>query len=118
MAGMGRFFFDLPKEYNNPLSLHLFVSHMATIQVFGRVRPPRRLRTSQKTRKTADYTILNDEKELQIRGKGVAADFKFNGKVFRPSSTQEDIFDDIAEPVVESVLQGYAKFTRIQFKRL
>eukprot|EP00466_Bigelowiella_natans_P015828 jgi/Bigna1/127442/aug1.4_g2150 len=63
---------------------------MSTIKVFGRVRPPRKKPRSKSATSTKG----------QHR-------YTFNGKVFNTKTTQEDIFEIIAEPVVESVLQGY-----------
>ncbi|GAB5360389.1 hypothetical protein AAMO2058_000623600 [Amorphochlora amoebiformis] len=81
---------------------------MSTIKVFGRIRPPRsKGKGGALSRKTAEYVIDSDDKELHIRAKAQHSQFGFNGKVFGPETTQEDIFETVAEPVIDSVLKGF-----------
>lgn len=81
---------------------------MATIKVYGRIRPPRKQRKGKPGREPCDFSFDGDKgKELKIRTKTDSGNFGFNGRVFGPDTVQEDIFDTIAEPVIDSVLQGY-----------
>eukprot|EP00937_MAST-01D_sp_MAST-1D-sp2_P000749 g749.t1 len=76
-----------------------------TVQVFVRKRP-----TSKKENASAgSHDIVRCKgKKVTVMGKGKAPDktYGFDG-VLGPHSTQEDVFDCVAKPLVESTLEGY-----------
>ena len=81
----------------------------AQIQVFARMRPSKRVSRNyaiDDTRGAIEFTIARDASLGYINNQREAYEYSFSG-VFDTQTTQADMFDAAARPVVLSALEGY-----------
>jgi len=82
----------------------------STIQVYARLRPSPKLAKSQitldPTSSRIEFRVPKESASGYINNKKEIYEFKFN-QLFDTNTKQEEIFEQIAKPVVDSVLEGY-----------
>jgi len=82
----------------------------STIKVYGRLKPSKKLAHSQfnidTVNKAVTFFVPKDLSAGYINNKKETYEFKFTG-LFDQSAKQEEIFEIIAKPIVDSVLEGY-----------
>ncbi|XP_054597913.2 kinesin-like protein KIF6 isoform X1 [Nothobranchius furzeri] len=83
-----------------------------TIQIFGRIKPTDKtlavysFDNHEKTGASLQFVVPRDLADGFVNNKRESYRFRFQ-RVFDQHAKQEDIFEHIAKPVVESVLAGY-----------
>ncbi|KAG7225218.1 hypothetical protein INR49_014777 [Caranx melampygus] len=83
-----------------------------TIQIFGRVKPTKKttavysVDTEQETGASIEFVVPRDLADGFVNNKRECYKFRFQ-KVFDQAAKQEEIFENIAKPVADSVLAGY-----------
>uniref|UniRef100_A0A3Q3WCQ9 Kinesin motor domain-containing protein n=1 Tax=Mola mola TaxID=94237 RepID=A0A3Q3WCQ9_MOLML len=75
------------------------------IQIFARIKPSRKSETDQ-TGGSLDFVVPRDLADGFINNKRECFKFRFQ-KIFDQAAKQEEIFENIAKPVADSVLAGY-----------
>ena len=80
----------------------------SAIDTYLRVRPAKRSSNFFQTtdEQTVTVAVPPDEAQGFVNNKRTNWRFGFNG-VLNQESTQEEVFERVAQPVVDSVLQGY-----------
>ncbi|XP_029973514.1 kinesin-like protein KIF6 [Salarias fasciatus] len=82
------------------------------IQIFGRIRPSKRtaavysVNNEEETGASLEFVVPKDLADGFVNNKRECYKFRFNS-VFDQATKQEDIFENIAKPVADSVLAGY-----------
>nr|XP_019940257.1 PREDICTED: kinesin-like protein KIF6 [Paralichthys olivaceus] len=83
-----------------------------TIQIFGRIKPTKRatavysVDNEEKTGASLEFMVPRDLADGFVNNKRECYKFRFQ-KVFDQAVKQEEIFQNIAKPVADSVLAGY-----------
>ncbi|XP_010734716.2 kinesin-like protein KIF6 isoform X1 [Larimichthys crocea] len=83
-----------------------------TIQIFGRVRPTKKtpavysVDSEDQTGASLQFVVPRDLADGFVNNKRECYKFRFQ-KVFDQAAKQEEIFENIAKPVADSVLAGY-----------
>uniref|UniRef100_UPI0037E93C34 kinesin-like protein KIF6 n=1 Tax=Semicossyphus pulcher TaxID=241346 RepID=UPI0037E93C34 len=83
-----------------------------TIQIFGRIKPTQKtaavysVDNEDQTGASLEFVVPRDLAEGFVNNKRECYKFRFQ-KVFDQAVKQEDIFDNIAKPVADSVLAGF-----------
>ncbi|XP_060939280.1 kinesin-like protein KIF6 [Limanda limanda] len=83
-----------------------------TIQIFGRIKPTKRttavysVAIEEKTGASLEFTVPRDLADGFVNNKRECYKFRYQ-KVFDQAVKQEEIFQNIAKPVADSVLAGY-----------
>ncbi|CAJ1074118.1 kinesin-like protein KIF6 isoform X1 [Xyrichtys novacula] len=83
-----------------------------TIQIFGRIKPTRKTPAvysvdhEDPTGASLEFVVPRDLADGFVNNKRESYKFRFQ-KVFDRTARQEDIFENIAKPVADSVLSGY-----------
>ncbi|XP_037550496.1 kinesin-like protein KIF6 [Nematolebias whitei] len=83
-----------------------------TIQIFGRIKPTKKtvvvysVDSKEQTGASLEFVVPRDLADGFVNNKRECYKFRFQ-KIFDQHTKQEDIFEDIAKPVAESVLAGY-----------
>ncbi|CAC5408877.1 KIF6_9 [Mytilus coruscus] len=83
-----------------------------TIQIFGRVKPTRskaglyEIDEDDESHPRLTITVPRELADGFVNNKKENYKFRFQ-KVFDQSSQQDEIFDNVAKPVADSVMQGY-----------
>ncbi|XP_028251452.1 kinesin-like protein KIF6 [Parambassis ranga] len=83
-----------------------------TIQIFGRIRPTKKntavysVDNEESAGGTLEFVVPRDLADGFVNNKRERYKFRFQ-KVFDQAVKQEDIFENIAKPVADSVLDGY-----------
>jgi len=75
-----------------------------SIKVFTRLRPLNKLEKEQGGECCVQYT----DKSIKVKVAGVETpyDFGFDG-IFGPECSQKDMFDQVAKPVIDGLIEGY-----------
>ncbi|XP_074548303.1 kinesin-like protein KIF6 [Halichoeres trimaculatus] len=83
-----------------------------TIQIFGRIKPTRKtpavysVDNEDQTGASLEFVVPRDLADGFVNNKRESYKFRFQ-KVFDQATKQDDIFENIAKPVADSVLAGY-----------
>ncbi|XP_051249392.1 kinesin-like protein KIF6 isoform X1 [Dicentrarchus labrax] len=83
-----------------------------TIQIFGRIKPTKKTTTvysvdnEEQTGASLEFVVPRDLADGFVNNKRECYKFRFQ-KVFDQAVKQEEIFENIAKPVADSVLAGY-----------
>lgn len=76
----------------------------SSIKVVCRIRP----KINKESYKEEIKIVFHNQNEIRIQRKEDKREYKFAfDRIFYQSSSQEDIYDYSAKPVIESVLQGF-----------
>ncbi|XP_061751663.1 kinesin-like protein KIF6 isoform X3 [Nerophis ophidion] len=83
-----------------------------TIQIFARIKPTQKdtsvysVNSKEQASASLEFLVPKDTAEGFVNNKKECFKFRFQ-KVFDQATKQENIFEDIAKPVTDSVLAGY-----------
>ncbi|XP_070835582.1 kinesin-like protein KIF6 [Chaetodon trifascialis] len=83
-----------------------------TIQIFGRIKPTKRntavysVNNEEQTGASLEFVVRRDLADGVVNNKKERYKFRYQ-KVFDQAVKQEEIFENIAKPVADSVLAGY-----------